>query len=195
MPTQDSRVTVHMVASLDGFIARRDGSTDWMHTADEYAAGEVLSAADIAAFLGGIDAYVMGSRTYETALGFERAGHGWAYGDTPVHVLTHRELPRTRDTVSLHAGDLQDLLQRWRTQYRNLWVVGGSEVCGECLRRGLADELRWSILPVLIGEGLAFLAPPGAATALHLREVKAYRDGMVGLHYDVKRMTAAASAE
>jgi dihydrofolate reductase len=195
MSGQDSRVTVHMVASLDGFIARRDGSTDWMHTTGEYPAGETLSAEDVSAFLKTIDAYVMGSRTYETALGFEQAGHGWAYGDTPVHVLTHRSRPRSRDTVSFHAGDLQDLLQQWRQRYRSLWVVGGSEVCGECLRRGLADELRWSILPVLIGDGMAFVPAPGANAALQLREVKAYRTGMVGLHYDVRRMTAAAGAE
>jgi dihydrofolate reductase len=187
MPAQDSRVTVHMVASLDGYIARRDGSTDWMHTTGEYAAGETLSAEDVSAFLKTIDAYVMGSRTYETALGFERAGHGWAYGDTPTYVLTHRDLPRTRDTVSFHAGDLQDLLQQWRQRYRSLWVVGGSEVCGECLRRGLAEELRWSILPVLIGDGIAFVPAPGANAALQLREVKAYRTGMVGLHYDIRR--------
>ena len=52
----------------------------------------------VEAFLKTIDCYVMGSRTYETALGFEAQGLGWPYGDKPTFVLTGRELPRTRDT-------------------------------------------------------------------------------------------------
>ena len=86
---QASRVTIHMAASLDGFIARKDGRVDWMETRDDFAGGESMDAAEVAAFLKTIDCYVMGSRTYETALGFERKGFGWAYGDTPVFVLTH----------------------------------------------------------------------------------------------------------
>src|SRR5262245_5695455 len=92
-------VTIHMVASLDGFIARKDGGVDWLETVDEFARGEVMAPADIEAFLKTIDCYVMGSRTYETALRFEAAGLGWAYGDKPTFVLTGRALPRDRDNV------------------------------------------------------------------------------------------------
>lgn len=71
-----SRVTIHMVASLDGFIARTDGSVDWLETADEFADGETLGPDAVAAVLDTIDCYVMGSRTYETALRFEARGWG-----------------------------------------------------------------------------------------------------------------------
>ena len=106
MPNADSRVTIHMVASLDGFIARKDGSTDWLETADSFEGGEDLDPDYVREFLRSIDCYVMGSRTYETALGFEAKGYGWAYGDTPIVVLTHRELPKTRETVAFLSGDL-----------------------------------------------------------------------------------------
>jgi len=43
MTDADSRVTIHMVASLDGFIARKDGSVDWLETSDEFEGGEELS--------------------------------------------------------------------------------------------------------------------------------------------------------
>src|SRR5262252_3277779 len=98
MANTDSRVTIHMATSLDGFIARRDGSVDWLETADEFADGEEMDPGCVEAFLKTIDCYVMGSRTYETALKFESQGFGWAYGDTPTFVLTSRQLPRTRDT-------------------------------------------------------------------------------------------------
>src|SRR5262252_2079373 len=110
MAKTDSRVTIHMAASLDGFIARKDGRVDWMETADEFAGGATMDPGFVEAFLKSIDCYVMGSRTYETALSFEAKGFGWAYGDKPTFVLTHRDLPRARTTVEFYSGDLADLV-------------------------------------------------------------------------------------
>ncbi len=195
MTNTGSTVTIHMVASLDGFIARRDGSVDWLETADEFADGVALAAADIEAFLTTIDCYVMGARTYELARKFAADGLGWAYGDKPTIVLTHRELPRVRETVELYAGDLAQLIdERLRAKYRSIWVVGGGEVCSECLRRGLADEVRYSIAPVLIGDGIPFFGAFDSDLALHLAETKAYRNGMVELRYEVRRPPLRAAA-
>jgi dihydrofolate reductase len=187
MTSGDSRVTIHMAASLDGFIARRDGSVDWLETSDEFADGETMSPEVVAAFLETIDCYVMGSRTYETALRFEARGPGWAYGDKPTFVLTTRELPRTRDSVELYSGDLAELVNdRLRPRFRSIWVVGGGAVAGECLRRGLADEVYYSILPILIGDGISFFEGLDRDVALHLAGVKAYRNGTVELRYEVR---------
>jgi dihydrofolate reductase len=187
MTNQDSRVTIHMAASLDGFIARKDGRVDWLETADEFAGGATLDPGFVEAFLATIDCYVMGSRTYETALRFDAQGFGWAYGDKPVFVLTRRELPRTRDTVEFLSGDLAQLVkERLRPAFRSIWFVGGGMVSGACLRLGLADEVRYSILPVLIGEGIPFFDKLDRDVALHLAEVKAYKSGMVELRYEVR---------
>src|SRR3954462_12265034 len=112
MPSRDSTVTVHMAASLDGFIARKDGSTSWLETADEYPDGESMDPEFVKAFLATIDCYVMGSRTYETALGFEAKGFGWAYGDKPVFVLTTRSLSKGRDTIEFVCGDLVQFIDQ-----------------------------------------------------------------------------------
>ena len=184
----DSRITIHMAASLDGFIARADGSVDWLETSDEFAGGETMDPAFVDAFLKTIDCYVMGSRTYETALAFEAKGFGWSYGDKPTFVLTRRELPRIRDTIEFYSGDLADFVNsRLRPRFRSIWFVGGGVVCAECLRLGLADEVLYSILPVLIGEGVPFFGKLDGDVALHLAETKAYRNGMVELRYEVRR--------
>jgi dihydrofolate reductase len=188
MTNTDSHVTIHMAASLDGFIARKDGGVDWMETSDEFASGETMDPAFIEAFLKTIDCYVMGSRTYETALSFDAKGLGWAYGDKPTFVLTHRELPRTRDTVEFYSGDLAQFVNgRLRPRFRSIWFVGGGMVSGECLRLGLADEVRYSILPILIGDGIQFFEKLDRDIALHLAEVKAYKSGTVGLCYKVRQ--------
>jgi dihydrofolate reductase len=188
MENNNSHVTIHMVASLDGFIARKDGSVDWLETSDEFPDGETLDPGFVEAFLKAIDCYVMGSRTYETALGFEAKGLGWSYGDKPIFVLTHRELPRTRDTVAFYSGDLARFVnERLRPAFRAIWFVGGGALSAECLRLGLADEVCYSILPILIGEGIPFFGKVERDIALHLAEVKAYKSGMVELRYAVRK--------
>ncbi len=188
MGTSDSCVTIHMAASLDGFIARKDGRVDWLETSDEFVGGDTMDPAFVAAFLETIDCYVMGSRTYETALRFEAQGLGWVYGDKPTFVLTTRELPRTRDTIEFHSGDLAQLVNsRLRPAFRSIWIAGGGMVAAECLRLGLADEIRYSILPVVIGDGIPFFGNLDRDITLHLEETKAYTNGMVELRYTVRR--------
>src|SRR5262245_37671332 len=125
MADTESRVTIHMVASLDGFIARKDGSVDWLETADEFADGQTMDDGFVAAFLETIDCYVMGSRTYETALKFEAKGFGWAYGEKPTFVLTHRALRPARDSVEFYSGDLTRFVNGLRNRFRSIWFVGG----------------------------------------------------------------------
>ena len=186
MENRRPRVTIHMAASLDGFIARRDGSVDWLETSDHFEGGDTLSAESVEEFLRTIDCYVMGSRTYETALDFEAKGLGWAYGDKPTFVLTRRALPRTRDTVEFYAGDLPRLVgERLRPRFASIWFVGGGAVSAECLRLRLADEVRYSILPILIGDGISFCQGLETDVALHLLEATAYTSGMVALRYEV----------
>jgi len=142
----------------------------------------------VAEFLKTIDCYVMGSRTYETALQFEAKGLGWSYGDKPTFVLTSRELPKTRKTVEFYSGDLTWLVEeRLKPAFRSIWFVGGGAVSGECLRLGLADEIRYSIMPVLIGDGISFFEGLGRDIALHLVEVKAYESGMVALRHELRK--------
>ena len=182
------RVTIHMVASLDGFIARRDGSVDWLETSDHFEGGDTLTPELVEHFLSTIDCYVMGSRTYETALDFEAKGLGWSYGDKPTFVLTRRTLRKTRDTVAFYSGDLGRLVdERLKPSFRRIWFVGGGEVAAECVRLRLADEVRYSIMPILIGNGISFFQRLDQDVALHLVETTAYKSGMVALRYDVRK--------
>ena len=76
---------------------------------------------------------------------------------------------------------------RLQTRFGSVWFVGGGALSAECLRLGLADEVRYSILPVVIGEGISFFEGLDRTVALHLLEVKAYRSGMVALRHEVRK--------
>jgi dihydrofolate reductase len=176
-----SRITLHMVSSLDGFIANADNSIGWMDSKDVYEKGIRDEDVDVAAFLAAIDCYVMGANTYEHALAL-----GWPYGDTPTFVLTHRALPVTRATVKLVSGELANLVNElFRPHYRNIWMVGGSALTREFLRHSLADDIRLTIAPVVLGGGTPFFDHIGREQRLHLKEVSAYRNGFVELWYEI----------
>jgi dihydrofolate reductase len=102
--TNRSRVTLHVVASLDGFIARNDNSVWWLEISGEvYERGVSEESAE--EVVRAIDCYVLGSRTYEHTLQI-----GWPYRDTPTVVVTNRELPSARKSVEFYSGDLNRLV-------------------------------------------------------------------------------------
>jgi dihydrofolate reductase len=179
-------ITLHMVSSLDGFIAKKDNSVSWMDTSDVYEKGISISEEEAAAFVKTIDCYVLGSRTYEHALQL-----GWPYGDTPTIVTTTRKLPsattseKAKKTVEFYSGDLKKLVNEiLAPRYRNIWLVGGAMLCQNFLRLGLVDEIRLSIVPVLLGDGLRLFENTGAETRWHLKNAVAYKNGIVELLYE-----------
>ncbi|ASU35468.1 dihydrofolate reductase family protein [Mucilaginibacter xinganensis] len=182
-----SKITIHMVSSLDGYIAKKDNSVSWFETADHYEQGVNVTEQDAAAFLQTIDCYVMGSRTYELALELSKS-YGWPYGEVPVIVLTHRKLPVDRQNVEMYSGDLHQLVyDRLKPKYKNVWLVGGAELAMDFIRLNLADEIRLSVLPIILGDGLRFFDQMIPEQALHLKNVTAYKSGMVELHYEIRK--------
>ena len=177
-----STVTLHVVSSLDGFIAKHDNSVSWLENSGEVYEGGVSeeSAEEV---MRAIDCYVLGSRTYEHALQL-----GWPYGDTPTVVVTNRELPSTRKSVEFYSGDLKRLVDEiLAPRYGNIWLVGGAMLCRRFLSLGLVDEIRLTIAPVLLGEGLRLFGGPPTEKRWSLKNVIAYRNGFVELSYSTAR--------
>jgi dihydrofolate reductase len=171
-------VTLHVVSSLDGFIARKDNSVSWLDIPpDSYERG--VSEDSAQEVVSAIDCYVLGSRTYEHALEL-----GWPYGDTPTVVVTSRELPSTRTSVEFYSGDLRRLVEeRLAPRFQNIWLVGGAMLCQSFLALGLVDEIRLAIAPVLLGDGLPLFGNSPTESRWQLKDAVAYRSGIVELWY------------
>ena len=181
------KITIHMVSSLDGYIAKKDNSVSWFETSDTYEGGVNVTEQEAQEFLKTIDCYIMGSRTYELALELSKS-YGWVYGDVPTIVLTHRNLPVDRKNIEIYSGDLNKLVnERLMPNYKNIWVVGGAVLVKDFIRLGLADEIRQSILPIILGDGTPFFDQIGQEQALHLKNVTAYKNGMVELVYEIRK--------
>jgi len=176
-----------MVSSLDGIIAKKDNSVSWFETSDYYEKGVEITEQETEEFLKTIDCYVMGSKTYEHALELSKS-YGWAYGDVPAIVVTQRTLPVNRQNIQTYSGDLNKLVnERLKPNYRNVWLVGGPTLVKSFIRLKLADEIRLSVMPVILGDGTLFFDQTGQEQALHLKDVTAYKSGMVELHYEIKK--------
>lgn len=172
-----------MVSSLDGMIAKSDNSISWFETSDDYENGVIGENPE--AFLNSIDCYVMGSRTYELAEELSK-DYGWAYGNKPTIVLTTRQFQKNRRNIEFYSGDLKKLInERFKPKYKTVWVVGGSMLVKEFLRQNLVDEIRVSVLPIVLGGGLPFFDNIGKELKLHLTDTKGYKNGMVELCYAV----------
>lgn len=173
-------VTLHMVSSLDGYIAKKDNSVSWLEsTGSVYERGVSISDEEITKFLKTIDCYVMGSRTYQHALEL-----GWPYGDTPVVVVSSRQWPPAKKSVEFYSGDLKPLVDvKLAARYRNIWLVGGAKLCHDFLELGLVDEVKLTIAPVLLGEGLRLFGDSRTEKKWNLEDVVAYKNGFVELSY------------
>jgi dihydrofolate reductase len=185
MATEICKITIHMVSSLDGMIAKKDNSVSWFETSHHYEKGVVEQNPE--EFLKTIDCYVMGSRTYEHALELSTS-YGWAYGDVPTIVVSNRNLTSGRPNIEFFSGDLCKLVnERLKPTYKNVWLVGGAMLAKTFIRLKLADEIRLSIIPIILGDGTLFFDHLEQELPLHLKDVTAYKNGMVELRYELRK--------
>lgn len=178
------KLTIHMVSSLDGMIAKKDNSVSWFDTPDYHEKG--ITPENPEEFLKTIDCYVMGARTYEHALELSKS-YGWAYGDVPTIVVSHRNLPIERNNIERYSGDLTKLVEELKLRFKSVWLVGGAMLAKDFIRSKLADEIRLTIIPILLGDGTLFFDQLGQENPLHLKDVTAYKNGLVELHYEIKK--------
>ncbi len=174
------KVTLYIASSIDGYIARKDGSIDWLPppVTDETDYG-------YAEFYSSIDVVLMGSRTYEQVLAFG----DWPHGDRPVHVFTSRLLSRPPGADvkfwNILPSDIVEYLEN--TGVKHAWLIGGSTLNGAFLSANLIDTIILSVIPVVLGEGIP-LFPAGTPTrALQLERTETYPGGVVQLTYTVKK--------
>ena len=103
-------------------------------------------------------------------------------------VLTHRDLPADRENIEFYSGDLKKLVNdRLKPNYKNIWLVGGATLAKDFIRLKLADDIRLSIMPIILGDGTLFLDHIGQEQALHLKNVTAYKNGLVELWYEIRK--------
>lgn len=167
-------IVYYVACSVDGFIATEDGGVDWLtpYNSKEFGYTE---------FYASVDALVMGSHTYETAL-----THGdWPSPDKPSWILTHRDLTVADPSVTLTDGDPADVVDVIRREgHERVWLMGGGELASSFLTRGLISHYMIWIIPVVLGAGIPLFSRGAAVDSLRLVETKSFSNGVVMLSYE-----------
>ena len=183
MGLKKGNITIHMVEF--GFIAKKDNNIDWFETTDNYDKG--ILEQDVAEFYKTIDCYIMGANTYQFAMELSKE-HGWVYGTIPTFVISNKKFFDKRENIFFYAGDLTQFVHdNIKPYYKNIWVVGGPTLIQQFIELNLVDVLHMSILPILLGEGIPFFNQIKQEKRVHLKDVIAYKNGIVALCYTFNR--------
>jgi dihydrofolate reductase len=169
------KVILYVAPSLDGFIARKDGSIDWFtkyeSTDEDYGYN---------AFLEGIDALLMGRKTYEQILGFRE----WPYDGKQCFVFSKESINDPRVTAVPEPVPFTRALKE--KDGKNIWLVGGGQAIALLLVHGLIDELILTIIPVILGGGIRLFPSGDSGITCTLRGEKTFSSGLVQVHYSVE---------
>ncbi len=172
-----ARAHVFIATSLDGFIARPDGSIDWLLQAQATApAGEDFGYAE---FMARIDALVMGRKTFETVLAFDP----WPYATRPVHVMSRQAtlgIPTALQPQVQHSRrSPPELLAELPAQGIQRVYLDGGELIQAFLHDDLVDSLTVTQIPVLLGQGRRLWGPLPADRPWRLQDVRHWDCGFV----------------
>ena len=150
----------HIAMSLDGKIARPDGSFDWLEPYPPQEFG-------IEPFLADVEAIVMGRATYDVIRGFGE----WPHPGKPTFVITSRPLVDPPPGVEARPADFAALAGELEgREFRRIWVEGGGQVIRGMIAAGKLDVLEMAVLPLVLGEGIPLF--PAGTPGLGLRLVK-----------------------
>lgn len=177
------KISVFLATSLDGFIARKDGSLNWLNNANTVVPqGEDCG---FRAFMGSVDTLVMGRITFEQILSFGE----WPYGATPVIVMSSRkiEIPaHLPKTVTSSSESPLQLVERLSNQgAKHLYIDGGITI-QRFVQAGQLDEMTITLVPVILGEGKSLFGSLQKDIQLTHLSTHSYDFGFVQLKYAVK---------
>jgi dihydrofolate reductase len=170
------KVFVFIATSLDGYIAREDGSLDWLSVVD--SPGEDYGYAEITE---DADTIIMGRKTYDKALEFADA---FPISDMKVYIISSKERQANDNIIfsTKNPGDLiRDLLNE---EGKNIYVDGGAQIVQELMRQDLIDEYIISVLPVFLGSGVALFGSTGKQKMLRLKYCHSFSSGLVQVAYE-----------
>lgn len=177
------RVRIYTATSADGFIADRDGSTEWLAGFDPTVYG-------FDSFVAGVGSVVLGRRTYDFTLAFG----DWPYGDKHAFVVTSQAIADARPgVVAVKEGLAAAVSAALQASSGDVWIVGGAMTMRTALELDIVDAIDLFLVPTLLGSGLSLIDSLQHPVKLALDSIETFADGVVRISYLVPPRGAAAA--
>ena len=172
------KIICYIATSADGYIARPDGSVEWLEAFDT---GEDYEMTE---FYASIDTILWGRKTYDFMIRM-----GEKFDPKVRNYVFSRNPPASpaADTIFVvePVGDFTKRLMA--EEGRNIWMMGGGQIIASFLDAGFIDEFMLFVMPVLLGEGIPLIHPGHRPVSLRLVKSRQYENGVMLLHYAVRR--------
>ncbi len=175
-----SKIKLYIATTLDGFIAREDGSLDWLYALPN--PNQIDHGYQ--QFLSGIDVIVMGKSTYEEVLGF---GIEWPYANCQTYILTSDRAYKTQTANTHTINHVDELTISKIKKEKNIWLLGGGKAIVEFINRGMIDEMILCMIPIVLGKGIKLFRKEVKETNFELMQVESFETGVVNLTYKHKK--------
>jgi dihydrofolate reductase len=177
--TQQRKIIVHIATSADGYIARPDGSLDWLTNRPAPKGFYGMPQ-----FMRTVDAKLLGRKTFDLSV---EMGAPFSANDRH-YVFSRRPPPASVPAgVEFVSQPIGAFARRLRAQAgKSVWMMGGGEIIASFLDEDAIDEFIISVVPIFIGKGIPLIAPRHREVPLKLRSVKPFSDGVVQVHYDIQ---------
>ncbi len=178
------KVIYSVASSLDNYIARPDGSVDWL----------IMDGTDygMSEFFGSIDAVLLGRKTYEFALAHaprptktrkKSSGSGMK---SYVFSRTIKNAPD--DGAHIVPDDAGEFVRSLKAEAgKDIWLMGGGELARSLFAEGVVDEVSLNIHPVLLGSGIPLFPVIGSQIDLELLDCTAHQNGCLQVSYGVRK--------
>lgn len=178
-PAARRKIIAYLATSADGYIARPDGSVDWLERPMP------KGAYGMTAFMRSIDTILWGRKTYDFAV---KMGGVGVYGKVKHYAFSRQPPSEPLPGVEFVSEPIPEFAGKLRAvRGKNIWMMGGAGIIASFLDAGAIDEFSIHVIPVLIGEGIPLVAPRHRNIPLDLISARPFPDGVVHLNYRVQR--------
>jgi dihydrofolate reductase len=177
------KVVLGLGISLDGYIARPDGSVDFLFMPKDYS---------MAPFFATIDTAIMGRKTLEDGLKMTGGDSIPSYGLTSYVMSRSQPAGKRHGAIFTQQAPAALIAELRKRPGKDIWLMGGGELARDFLKADLIDELYLGVIPVLIGEGIPLFPPGFPQRDFSLLENETYSRGMISLRYERVRRKSRA---
>ncbi|MBS6179313.1 dihydrofolate reductase family protein [[Clostridium] innocuum] len=170
-------VALFIAMSLDGYIAKKDGSVDWLQ-GQEAGQNDMVSYQK---FIQDIDTVIMGWNTYHQ-IATELSSDHWFYEHLDSYIFTHRKLAG-KENIHFIQGDIcESILHMKRQEGKGIWICGGADIIQPLIERDIIDTYHISVIPIILGNGISLFQGRKASLKLKLTASESY-NGITDLIY------------
>ncbi len=173
------KIKLYIAVSLDGKIAKPDGSVNWLHElpvpeGEDYGYSSLMES---------VDTTLMGHSTYKQIIGFDIP---FPYQDKTNYVFSRSPQPEA-EFVEFVSENVEGFVQKLKEQEgKDIWLIGGGQLNTTLFNADLVDEILIYVMPIVLGEGISLFGDFPKEKVLKLEETKSYSSSVVMMRYTME---------